>query len=30
MRLDDKAPYGPGMRSPAAQEDVIYEIASQA
>ena len=29
MRLDYKAPYGQGMRSPADQEEVIYEIASQ-
>ena len=30
MRLDYKAPYDLGMRSPADQEEVIYEIASQA
>ena len=32
MRLDYKAPYayGPGMQSPADQEEVIYKIASQA
>ena len=29
-RLDYKAPYDLGMRSPAYQEEVIYEIASQA
>ena len=26
MRLDYKAPYDLGMRSPADQEEVIYEI----
>ena len=30
MRLDYKAPYDLGMQSPADQEEVIYEIASQA
>ena len=30
MRLDYKAPYDLGMRSPADQEEVIYEIASHA
>ena len=30
MRLDYKASYDLGMRSPADQEEVIYEIASQA
>ena len=30
MRLDYKAPYGPGMQSPADQEEFIYEIASHA
>ena len=30
MRLDYKAPYDLGMRSPADQEEVKYEIASQA
>ena len=30
MRLDYKAAYGPGMRSPAEQEEVIYDIASHA
>ena len=30
MRLDYKAHYDLGMRSPADQEEVIYEIASQA
>ena len=30
MRLDYKAAYDLGMRSPADQEEVIYEIASQA
>ena len=29
MRLDYKAPYDLGMRSPADQEEVRYEIASQ-
>ena len=30
MRLDYNAPYDMGMRLPADQEEVIYEIASQA
>ena len=30
MRLYHKAPYGQGIRSPAHQEEVIYEIASHA
>ena len=30
MRLDHKAPYDLGMRSPVDQEEVIYEIALQA
>ena len=30
MRLDYKAPYDPGMQSPADQKEVIYDIASQA
>ena len=30
MILDYKAPYDLGMRSPTDQEEVIYEIASQA
>ena len=30
MRLDYKAPYDLCMRSPADQEEVIHEIASQA
>ena len=30
MRVDYKALYGPGMQSHADQEEVIYEIASQA
>ena len=30
MRLDYKAPSDLGMLSPADQEEVIYEIASQA
>ena len=30
MRVDNKAPYDLGMRSPAVQEEGIYEIASQA
>ena len=30
MRLDSKAPYSPGMPSPADQEEVIYDITSQA
>ena len=30
MRLNYKAPYGPGKQSSADQEEVIYEIASQA
>ena len=30
VNTKDKAPYGPGMQSPADQEEVIYEIASQA
>ena len=29
MRLEYKTPYDLGMRSPADQEEVIYEIASQ-
>ena len=29
MRLDYKAPYDLGMRSPADQGKVIYEITSQ-
>ena len=30
MRLDYKTPYDLGMRSPADQEEVIHDIASQA
>ena len=30
MGLDYAAPYDLGMRSPGDQEEVIYEIASQA
>ena len=30
MILDYKAPHDPGMRSPADQEEVMYEITSKA